>query len=59
MPPEGAPMPQGTPSDRRIKNVRHLQDTLSDMRMKRIKNTSASVASKLSKNILSACLGGF
>ena len=59
MPPEGAPMPQGTPSDRRIKNVRRLQDTLSDMRMKRIKNTSASVASKLSKNILSACLGGF
>ena len=59
MPPEGAPMPPDTPSDRRIKNIRHMQSTLSDMRMKRIKSAASSTASKLSKNILSACLGGF
>ena len=59
MPPEGASMPPETPSDRRIKNVKRLQNTLSDMRMKRIKNATPSAASKLSRNILSACLGGF
>ena len=62
MPPEGAPMPPDTPSDKRIKNVKPLHDTLSDIRMKTIKRLAAVKQPKsqqLSKNILSACLGGF
>ena len=62
MPPEGAPMPPDTPSDKRIKNVKPLHDTLSDIRMKTIKRLAAAKQPKsqqLSKNILSACLGGF